>query len=125
MPRKYEKVQKMLPEVQRLNAEGYIYFYNNQRIQTKTKLTPLELRCQCVNSYFPAYGGFFVLSVYSGAVHSAPEFFCLMKSYSQQKASYYNNIRAVKHAVYRKLPDAHNFIIAADNIPVQQKYGGS
>ncbi len=35
MPRKYEKVQKMLPEVQRLNAEGYIYFYNNQRIQKK------------------------------------------------------------------------------------------
>ena len=54
MPRKYEKVQKMLPEVQRLNAVGYIYFYNSQRIQTKTKLTPLELRCQCVNSYFPA-----------------------------------------------------------------------
>lgn len=26
----------------------YIYFYNNQRIQTKTKLTPLELRRQYV-----------------------------------------------------------------------------
>jgi transposase InsO family protein len=26
----------------------YIYFYNNQRIQLKTKLTPLEKRCQYV-----------------------------------------------------------------------------
>ena len=25
MPRKYEKVQKLLPEVQRLNAEGYTH----------------------------------------------------------------------------------------------------
>ena len=32
MSRKYEKVQELLPEVKRLNAEGYIYFYNNQRI---------------------------------------------------------------------------------------------
>ena len=28
--------------------DNYIYFYNNQRIQTKTKLTPLEMRCQYV-----------------------------------------------------------------------------
>ena len=28
--------------------DEYIYFYNHQRIQTKTKLTPLELRCQFV-----------------------------------------------------------------------------
>ena len=28
--------------------DDYIYFYNNQRIQTKTKLTPLELRRQSV-----------------------------------------------------------------------------
>lgn len=28
--------------------DEYIYFYNYQRIQTKTKLTPLELRCQYV-----------------------------------------------------------------------------
>ena len=34
-------------EANRLIDE-YIYFYNHQRIQTKTKLTPLELRCQCV-----------------------------------------------------------------------------
>ena len=26
----------------------YIYFYNNQRIQAKTKLTPLGKRCQFV-----------------------------------------------------------------------------
>ena len=28
--------------------DKYIFFYNNQRIQLKTKLTPLELRCQFV-----------------------------------------------------------------------------
>ena len=26
--------------------DDYIYFYNNQRIRTKTKLTPMEFRCQ-------------------------------------------------------------------------------
>ena len=30
----------------REDIEAYIYFYNNERIQTSTKLTPLELRCQ-------------------------------------------------------------------------------
>ncbi len=35
-------------EANRLIDE-YIYFYNYQRIQTKTKLTPLELRCQSVD----------------------------------------------------------------------------
>lgn len=34
-------------EANRLIDE-YIYFYNHQRIQTKAKLTPLELRCQSV-----------------------------------------------------------------------------
>ena len=29
-------------------VDDYIYFYNNQRIQTKTKLTPMEFRCQYV-----------------------------------------------------------------------------
>jgi hypothetical protein len=29
-------------------SDDYIYFYNHQRIQFKTKLTPLELRCQFV-----------------------------------------------------------------------------
>lgn len=28
--------------------DDYIYFYNNQRIQLKTKLTPMEYRCQYV-----------------------------------------------------------------------------
>ena len=28
--------------------DDYIYFYNHQRIQTKTKLTPMEFRCQYV-----------------------------------------------------------------------------
>ncbi len=30
----------------RLIIDRYIYFYNNERIQLKTKLTPLEKRCQ-------------------------------------------------------------------------------
>ena len=30
----------------REDIEAYIYFYNNERIQTSTKLTPMELRCQ-------------------------------------------------------------------------------
>ena len=29
--------------------DEYIYFYNYERIQTKTKLTPMELRCQFTN----------------------------------------------------------------------------
>lgn len=36
-----------LAEVREL-IDDYIYFYNNQRIQTKTKLTPMEFRCQYV-----------------------------------------------------------------------------
>ena len=32
----------------RVLIDDYIYFYNNQRIQAKTKLTPLELRRQYV-----------------------------------------------------------------------------
>ena len=72
MPRKYEKVQELLPIIQERLKEGktqrkiaeeyglkdkyvvkeliddYIYFYNHQRIQTKTKLTPLEKRRQSV-----------------------------------------------------------------------------
>ena len=35
-------------EEARLLIDEYIYFYNNQRIQLKTKLTPLEKRCQYV-----------------------------------------------------------------------------
>ena len=35
-------------EEARLLIDEYIYFYNNQRIQLKTKLTPLEKRCQHV-----------------------------------------------------------------------------
>ena len=33
----------------RLVIDEYIHFYNNQRIQLKTKLTPLEKRCQYVS----------------------------------------------------------------------------
>ncbi|MEE1282021.1 MAG: IS3 family transposase [Acutalibacteraceae bacterium] len=35
-------------EEARLLIDEYIYFYNNHRIQLKTKLTPLEKRCQYV-----------------------------------------------------------------------------
>ena len=35
-------------EEARMLIDDYIFFYNHQRIQTKTKLTPLELRCQFV-----------------------------------------------------------------------------
>ena len=35
-------------EEARLLIDEYIQFYNNERIQPKTKLTPLEKRCQFV-----------------------------------------------------------------------------
>ena len=35
-------------EEARLLIERYIHFYNNERIQLKTKLTPLEKRCQFI-----------------------------------------------------------------------------
>ena len=35
-------------EEARLLIDEYIHFYNHQRIQLKTKLTPLELRSQYV-----------------------------------------------------------------------------
>lgn len=43
----YRRKPATRAEAKRL-IDAYIYFYNNQRIQTKTKLTPLELRCQYV-----------------------------------------------------------------------------
>ena len=36
-------------EEARLFIDAYIHFYNNERIQLKTKLTPLEKRCQFVD----------------------------------------------------------------------------
>lgn len=41
----YRSKIKTFAEARRL-IDDYIYFYNNQRIQLKTKLTPLELRSQ-------------------------------------------------------------------------------
>ena len=32
----------------RLLIDEYVYFYNNKRIQIKTKLTPLDTQCQHV-----------------------------------------------------------------------------
>ena len=43
----YRRKIATLAEAREL-IDDYIYFYNNQRIQTKTKLTPLELRRQSV-----------------------------------------------------------------------------
>ncbi|MBR5613979.1 MAG: IS3 family transposase [Clostridia bacterium] len=31
-----------------IKKDAYIHFYNNERIQLKTKLTPHEMRCQYV-----------------------------------------------------------------------------
>ena len=36
-------------EEARLLIDEYVYFYNHERIQLKTKLTPLEKRCQYVS----------------------------------------------------------------------------
>lgn len=38
---------KTFDEAKRVIDE-YIYFYNNQRIQLKTKMTPMEYQCQYV-----------------------------------------------------------------------------
>ncbi len=48
----------------------YIFYYNNYRIQSKTKLTPLEKRNQFVAKNFIFTTGtlFFVLSAQSGTV---------------------------------------------------------
>ena len=42
------RVKLQTYEEARLLIDEYIHFYNNQRIQLKTKLTPLEKRCQYV-----------------------------------------------------------------------------
>ncbi len=42
------RVKLQTYEEARLLIGEYIHFYNNQRIQLKTKLTPLEMRCQYV-----------------------------------------------------------------------------
>ena len=42
------RVKLQTYEEARLLIDPYIYFYNNQRIQLKTKPTPLEKRCQFV-----------------------------------------------------------------------------
>ena len=43
----YRSKIKSFPEA-RTRIDDYIFFYNHQRIQGKTKLTPLELRRQFV-----------------------------------------------------------------------------
>ena len=42
------RVQLKTFEQASLLIDEYIHFYNNERIQVKTKLTPLELRSQFV-----------------------------------------------------------------------------
>ncbi|MCR5541343.1 MAG: IS3 family transposase [Ruminococcus sp.] len=49
----------------------YIYFYNHQRIQFKTKLTPLELQSKFV-VWFILHMGFFVLYAQCGVVSYHP-----------------------------------------------------
>ena len=63
MPREYRHIKQYEKEILEFKSEGvklktyeearlligeYIRFYNNERIQTKTKLTPLEKRSQYV-----------------------------------------------------------------------------
>jgi len=43
----YRTKLKSFSDARQLIAD-YIYFYNHERIQLKTKLTPLVLRCQFV-----------------------------------------------------------------------------
>lgn len=42
------RIKLKIFEKARLLIDEYIYFYNHQRIQSKTKLTPLELQNQFV-----------------------------------------------------------------------------
>ena len=45
--------------------DNYIYFYNHQRIQAKTKLTPLELRRQYVaKNFISLHRGAFLYCLY-------------------------------------------------------------
>ena len=46
MPGNYRHIMQY--EKERMKLDPYIDFYNNQRIQLKTKLTPLEKRSQFV-----------------------------------------------------------------------------
>ena len=48
--------------------DDYIYFYNHERIQTKTGVAPLMLRTPLEINI--SYIGGFVLSAQTGAVHS-------------------------------------------------------
>lgn len=57
---------KIFDEARKL-IDDYIYFYNHQRIQLKTKLIPFEFRSQFG---FIFHRPFFVLSVQLGSVQS-------------------------------------------------------
>ena len=66
-------------EEARLLIGAYIHLYNHERIQLKTKLTPLEKRCQFVawKLNISTLELFFVLSAQFGAVQpKCPLFFC-------------------------------------------------
>ena len=49
------RVKLRTSAVARLLIDEYIYFYNHERIQLKTKLTPLEKRCQEVSEKLITY----------------------------------------------------------------------
>ena len=59
-------------EEARLLIDRYFYFYNRQRIQLKTKLTPLDLRSQFLtwNLILSTFQAVFVLSAQFGTVHN-------------------------------------------------------
>ena len=78
-------------EEARLLIGEYILFYNNERIQLKTKLTPLEKRCQFVAWFliFSTLRLFFVLSVQFGAVQKARTSLILQKKITRQSIPFY------------------------------------
>ncbi|MDY2822517.1 MAG: integrase core domain-containing protein, partial [Oscillospiraceae bacterium] len=63
----YRHKPRTLSEAQRM-IDDYIYFYNHERIQTKTGVAPRTLRHSAWIKYF-LHKGVFVLSAQTGAVH--------------------------------------------------------
>ena len=63
-PETFEEANKMI--------DDYIYFYNHERIQLKTGLSPLSLRQSCWG--LPYMGLFLCMSTISGAVQDIRQF---------------------------------------------------
>ena len=76
----YRHKPRTLSDAQRM-IDDYIYFYNNERIQTKTGVAPLTLRHSAKIKYF-LHRGAFVLSAQIGAVQNEGVFYmCQMLSF--------------------------------------------